>query len=186
MKFININLLFLLICFSFVSIAHGEEATLSEIMVSTTGGDLSISFKVIDCFTEDMKAAIDNGIRTTFTFFVELNENRDYWWDRGIADVKASHEIQYDSLKKIYTIFMSEHAGEPLVVSDFEKAKDAMSRISNLHVAKLTNLTKGERYQVRMMAELDKIRLPFYLHYVFFFLSLWDFNTDWYTVDFIF
>jgi len=37
-----------------------------------------------------------------------------------------------------------------------------------------------------MMAELDKIRLPLYLHYVFFFLSLWDFETDWYAVDFLF
>jgi hypothetical protein len=28
--------------------------------------------------------------------------------------------------------------------------------------------------------------LPFYLHYVLFFLSFWDFETDWYTVDFIY
>jgi hypothetical protein len=35
-----------------------------------------------------------------------------------------------------------------------------------------------------MMAQLDKIRLPFYLHYVLFFVSLWDFETDWYAVDF--
>ena len=35
-----------------------------------------------------------------------------------------------------------------------------------------------------MMAELNKIQLPLYLHYVFFFLSLWDFETDWHSVDF--
>lgn len=167
------------------SYAYAEDATLSEIMVSTTQSHLSISFKVTNCFTEDMKAAIENGIRTTFTFFVDLEEARGFWWDRNIADVKVSHEIHYDSLKKVYTIFMSEQSGQPVVVSDFEKAKDVMSRISDLQVAELAKLTRGKRYQVRMMAELDKIRLPFYLHYVFFFLSLWDFKTDWYTVDFI-
>jgi len=45
-------------------------------------------------------------------------------------------------------------------------------------------LKKGKRYQLQMMAQLDRIRLPFHLHYVLFFLSLWDFETDWYAVDF--
>jgi len=34
------------------------------------------------------------------------------------------------------------------------------------------------------MAELDKLELPLYLHYIFFFLYLWDFKTDWHAVDF--
>jgi hypothetical protein len=29
-------------------------------------------------------------------------------------------------------------------------------------------------------AKLDKVRLPLYMEYVFFFVSLWDFETDWY------
>ena len=174
------------ISISLVSQARGEQAALSEIMVNTTEGHLSISFKVTNCFTEHMKAAIENGIRTTFTFFVDVDEARDLWWDKSIASLKVSHEIHYDSLKKVYSIVMSEQSGQPVKVSDFKKAKEVMTRISDLKVAELSCLTKGKRYQVRMMAELDKIRLPFYLHYVFFFLSLWDFNTDWYTVDFIY
>jgi len=39
---------------------------------------------------------------------------------------------------------------------------------------------------LRVKAELEKVRLPLYLHYVLFFVSLWDFETDWYTVDFIY
>ena len=35
-------------------------------------------------------------------------------------------------------------------------------------------------------AELEKVRLPLYLHYVLFFVSLWDFETDWFTIDFIY
>ena len=40
--------------------------------------------------------------------------------------------------------------------------------------------------QIRAKAELSKLTLPFFLHYVFFFVSLWDFETDWYTIDFIY
>jgi len=35
-------------------------------------------------------------------------------------------------------------------------------------------------------AELNKLTLPFHLHYVLFFVSLWDFETDWYTIDFVY
>ena len=55
--------------------------------------------------------------------------------------------------------------------------------VDDAHIM-VSNLEKGGRYQLRMMAELDKIILPLYLHNVLFFLSLWDFETDWYTIDF--
>jgi hypothetical protein len=73
-----------------------------------------------------------------------------------------------------------------IFIKDFDKAKERMSEISGLRVADLQELQAGTRYQIRMMVELDKIRLPFYLHNVFVFLSLWDFETDWYAVDFTF
>jgi hypothetical protein len=131
-----------------------------------------------------MKKAIDNGINTTFTFYIELYEIRDLWWDRQIADLSVSHHIKYDNLKKVYTVTLSEKDNKVFYVEDFDKAKKLMSEIRGFGITRLHNLQKGKRYQVRMMAELDKITLPFYLDYVFFFLSLWDFETDWYTVDF--
>jgi hypothetical protein len=59
-----------------------------------------------------------------------------------------------------------------------------MADIDNLKVVSLDSLEKGVQYQIKAKAKLDKLTLPFYLHYVFFFLSLWDFETDWYTVSF--
>jgi len=56
--------------------------------------------------------------------------------------------------------------------------------VKGLKVAPLQRLVKGNKYQLRVKAELQKVRLPLNLHYVLFFLSLWDFDTDWYTVDF--
>jgi hypothetical protein len=35
-------------------------------------------------------------------------------------------------------------------------------------------------------AKLDKVRLPLGMEYVFFFVSLWDFETDWYKQRFMF
>jgi uncharacterized protein DUF4390 len=161
-----------------------EEARIKDIAVINSWDHCILSFSVTGCFTEEMKKAIDNGIDTTFTFYIELYEIRTFWWDRQIADLSVSHNIKYDNLKKVYMVTLSEKGDKVFYVEDFDEAKKLMSAIRGLGITRLHNLQQGKRYQVRMMAELDKITLPFYLDYVFFFLSLWDFETDWYKVDF--
>ncbi|MCD4717547.1 MAG: DUF4390 domain-containing protein [Desulfobacterales bacterium] len=161
-----------------------EEARIKDIAVINSWDHCILSFSVTGCFTEEMKKAIDNGIDTTFTFYIELYEVRKLWWDRQVADLSVSHSIKYDNLKKVYMVTLSEKDDKVFYVEDFDKAKKVMSEIKGFGITRLHNLQKGKRYQVRMMTELDKITLPFYLDYVFFFLSLWDFETDWYTVDF--
>jgi len=178
-----------LLIFLFISLfssrpALAAEARLTDIVVTNTRDYLLAYFSVVDCFTEDMGRAIDNGVSTTFTFFVKLYEVRNWWWDRSIADLKVSHEIKYDSLKKVYIVRLSSRDNKVIYVKDFDEAKKLMSEIVGLKVTELRNLQRGDHYQISMMAELETIRLPFYFHYVFFFLSLWDFETDWYTVDF--
>ena len=164
--------------------AFASDARLTDIVITNTQDYLLAYFSVTDCFTENMKRAIDNGVSTSFTFFVKLYEVRNWWWDKGLADLKVSHEIKYDNLKKVYIVRLSSKDYKVVYVKDFDKAKKLMSEIVGLKVTELRNLQRGNHYQISMMAELDKIRLPFYFHYVFFFLSLWDFETDWYAVDF--
>ncbi|MFH1489592.1 MAG: DUF4390 domain-containing protein [Pseudomonadota bacterium] len=163
---------------------RAEEAHLSDIVVTNTRDHLLLYFSVNDCFTPELNQAIESGINTSFTFFVELFEKRDLLWDKKIADREISHSIKYDNLKEIYEVRLSEKGNKAVVVKDFDEAKKLMSEVVALEVSSLNRLRKGGHYRIRMMAELDKIKLPFYLHYVLFFLSLWDFETDWYTVDF--
>jgi hypothetical protein len=164
--------------------AMAKEAYLSDFVVTNTRDHLLIYFKVNNCFTPEMNNAIESGIETTFTFFVQINEKRDLIWDKKIADLEVNHSIKYDSLKKTYTVRFSEDNNREVTARTFEEAKKLMAEIVALKVVPMHQLKKGKRYQLQMMAQLDKIRLPFYLHYVFFFLSLWDFETDWYAVDF--
>jgi hypothetical protein len=45
-------------------------------------------------------------------------------------------------------------------------------------------MQKEATYQIRMKAELSKVNLPLFFRYIFFFVSLWDFETDWQKVTF--
>ncbi len=177
-------LLFTLLWVAWAAPATAKEAYLSDFVVTNTRDHLLVYFTVNNCFTPEMNNAIESGIETTFTFFVQLYEKRDLIWDKKIADLEVNHSIKYDSLKKTYSVRFSEDNSREVTARTFEEAKKLMAEIVALRVVPMHQLRKGKRYQLQMMAQLDKIRLPLYLHYVFFFLSLWDFNTDWYAVDF--
>ncbi|MBW2609151.1 MAG: DUF4390 domain-containing protein [Deltaproteobacteria bacterium] len=164
--------------------AQAKNASLSDITVTNNEDHLIVNFKVNDCFTTEINRAIESGIDTTFTFFFKLYEEQGFLWNRKVADLKVSHSIKYDNLKKHYELRLSKDGNQAVIVKDFDKAKKLMADVVALKVTSLSNLEKGTSYQLWMMAELDKIRLPFYLHNVFFFLSLWDFETDWYINDF--
>ena len=51
------------------------------------------------------------------------------------------------------------------------------------YVAQTVAVQPDSTYRLRVKAELNKVRLPFYLHYVLFFVSLWDFETEWHEIE---
>jgi hypothetical protein len=166
--------------------AYGQDARLKNIIVTNTRDDLLIYLVVEGAFTEKMESAVASGVATTFSFFVNLYQTRRLWFDREIVDLKITHAIKYDNLKKEYVIHRSWDDDAPKIVKSFAEAKKLMTEIDSLKVVPLERLEKGKRYQIRTKAQLSKLTLPFYLHYVLIFVSLWDFETDWYTIDFIY
>ncbi len=167
--------------------AWGKDARVTDVIVTNTRDDLILYFRVQGCFTEDLQQAILNGVPTTFTFLASLDQVRSFWKDKNLARLEIRHTVKYNNLKNEFVITRSEHSDKPVIVNTLSEAKAIMAEVENLRIAKLESFEKNHRYQVSVKAELSKITLPFYLHYVFrFFLFLWDFETDWYTTDFIY
>lgn len=164
-----------------------EEAMLKDITVTNTKDQLVVFFEIEGCFTEEMEEAILKGIPTTFTYLFQLDRVRSWWPDKEIAEFEFTRTIKFNNMKGEFTITIEGPGGAKptdTTVKDFAKAKWLMARVEKFPLVGLDKLEKGESYQLRIKAELEKVRLPLYLHYVFFFVSLWDFETDWYTVDF--
>jgi hypothetical protein len=113
-----------------------------------------------------------------------LNRVKNFWFDGEIADIEVTHTIEYDNLKKEFTVSRSWEGNNTRVTKSFTEAQTLMTEISSLKIIPLSKLEKGMQYQLRVKAEFSKKTLPLYLHYVLFFVSLWDFETDWYTIDF--
>jgi hypothetical protein len=108
------------------------------------------------------------------------------WFDKAIADIEIANSIKYNNLKKEFVVERSWENGRIRTAQSLQEAQKLMSDVDGLKIIHLDKLAKGRQYQVKAKAQLSKLTLPFYLHYVFFFVSLWDFETDWYTIDFIY
>lgn len=162
-------------------------ARFEEMRISNLGDDLVVYLKVRGAFRDEMKEAVMSGVKTTFFFLITLRKVRNFFPDETIANITLTHTLKYHSLRNEFVVRRSweeDETGEGEVVKTFEEARRRMSEIDNIALIPLNMLKSGERYQLRAKAEMGKVTLPFYLHYVLFFVSMWDFETDWYTVDF--
>jgi hypothetical protein len=162
-----------------------QEARLTRITLSNTRDDLLLYFKLEGAFTEKMQEAILSGVPASFSYYISLYRVRNWWYDKEITDIELTHTIKYDNLKNEFTVKRPWKNADPVVTQSLEEAQRLMTEIDSLKVYPLSGLEKGRQYQIRAMAEVSKITLPLYLHYVLL-LSIWDFETDWYTIDFIF
>ena len=179
-------ILLLILLFVVPHAGFAQDAILTNITVSNTRDDLLLYLNLEGAFREEMKNAILSGVPATFSFFAKLNRTRNFWFDQTIADIEVTHTIVYDNLKKEFTIKRSWKEDNPEITKSFKEAQKWMTETNSLKLIPLNRLKKGEQYQLRVKAEVSKKTLPFYLHYILFFVSLWDFETDWYAIDFIY
>ncbi|NIW16356.1 DUF4390 domain-containing protein, partial [Candidatus Bathyarchaeota archaeon] len=81
----------ILIAVQWAAPALAEKAYLSDIVITNVEGNLLVYFTVKECFTQEMNNAIENGIETTFTFFVKLYEKIELSFDKKITDLEVKH-----------------------------------------------------------------------------------------------
>jgi hypothetical protein len=167
-----------------VIVQADSDPVLTNIKLANTRDDLLTYFEIKNAFTEKITRAVQNGIPTTFSFYISLYKTSDTWVDKKIADLEITSSIKYNSLKQEYAVVRPWKNEKPSVTQSFEEAKTWMTNIDNLAVIALNHLVKGEKYQIRIKAKLARVTLPFSLHYVFFFVSFWDVETDWYLINF--
>jgi hypothetical protein len=163
---------------------RADESTING-FVTNNATHLLVYARVTNCFTKDMDAAILAGVPTTFTFLMELYQERPRWLDKKLARLTVRHTIKYDNVKRLFYVY-SDSDKDPTSFQDYESAKRAMADLNGFPVASMNSLKRNEYYYVRMKAKLDKVRLPLHMEYVFSFVSLWDFETDWYREGFFY
>lgn len=169
----------------FPNTGSAENAAIRDLLVTNNASHLLVYARVTNCFTKEIEAAILAGVPTTFTFLLELFQERSGWWDKKLVQTTLRHTIKYDNVKRLFHVSV-EGEKEAATFPDFESAKRVMADLNGVPLFPLKGLKKNEYYYVQSKVKLDKVRLPFRLEYLFFFVSLWDFETGWHREGFFY
>lgn len=66
-----------------------------------------VSFSLNDGFTDEVRAAIQSGLKTTFTYAAELRLDVPGWVDRTMGTASATSSVEFDNLTRRYTLTRS-------------------------------------------------------------------------------
>jgi hypothetical protein len=157
---------------------------ITDIIVTTSDTHLLLFGELRNSLTKEMVDGLHSGIPITFSFFVELEENKPNWLDEELAVFSFSHNLSFDTLKNIYVVETEENNNKKSTAATLDEAAQIMNEINGLRIIELERLRPEGTYRIRMKADLYKKTLPMSLHTIIPFISWWDLNTDWYTVEF--
>ncbi len=163
--------------------AEEKEPSIGAIVISVTADHLLFFATVTHCFTDEMLEGVRNGIPLTFRFDIRLNKTHKNWFDSELIEHKINHTLSYNPIKEEYQVAFAEK-DRPEVTRSLEEAKKMMVDINGLKLYPLKEVEVGSQYSLEIKATLVENTFPLSMHSIIPFTSLWNFETDWRTVEF--
>lgn len=139
-----------------VSSAAFLSAEILRIIPLVRDGTVLISFSMPDGFTDDVRAAIRSGLRTTFTYTVDLRAEVPAWVDRTIASAVVSTAVQYDNLTRRHTVVraLDGRTEQAQVTESDAEVRQLVTTIDRLALFRTVRLEPNREYYVRVRAEV--------------------------------
>lgn len=95
----------------------------------------------------------------------------------------VNHTLSYDPIKQEYQVAFSEK-DRPETTRSLEEAKKMMAELHEIKLLPLSKLLTTEKYALHIKTTLAENTLPLSIHSIIPLFSLWNFETDWRTVEF--
>jgi hypothetical protein len=113
-----------------------------------------VTFELADGFTDEVKAAIHSGLKTTFTYTVELRLEVPAWVDRTIATTVVSNSVEFDNLTRRSTIvrLIDGRVDQKETTEDENLVRQWMTSFRTLPLFRTSALQANREYYVRVSA----------------------------------
>ena len=117
-------------------------------------GTVYVTFDLASGFTEDVRAAIQSGLKTTFTYDVELRLDVPGWVDRTVGTSTVTATVEYNNLLRRYTLtrVVDGRQDEPEQVDSEGKVRQWMTNLKGLPLFDTRILEANRDYYVRVRA----------------------------------
>jgi hypothetical protein len=126
------------------------------LVVSQEGGQLVVSFRLINAFDSFAKERAESGLPTRFEYEMRLVRGRKWWFDRKLKK-RLEVEARYNAATMDYRVSyrLEGKLVDTRVVREIPELKRAMTEIDSLPVFELDNPLAGERpVALRVRGEL--------------------------------
>lgn len=163
-----------------------QKASIKELTATTSESHILLFGTLDNSFNPEMIETLHSGIPLRFSFFVEVYKKAENWPEEQILLRKFQHVMTYDTLKEFYRITLEEDNNRIVSYKSLAEAQKVINEINGARVLELSQLIPNNLYKLKIRAELYQKTLPLSLHNVLPFLSWWDVETDWHSIEFKF
>jgi hypothetical protein len=113
-----------------------------------------VSFELTDGYTSDVNDAVKSGLKTTFTFTVDLRQHVPAWVDRTLATSVVTNTVQYDNLTRRATLVrtVDGQVDDMQTTNDEATIKRWMTTLQKEPLFRTAELEQNREYYVRVRA----------------------------------
>ncbi len=117
-------------------------------------GNVLVTFQLTEGFTEQVRDAIRSGLKTTFTFDVELRLAVPAWVDRTIATSVVTNSVEYDNLTREARLLRTRdgRTEKQEATADDGVIREWMTGFYRMPLFRTTILEPNREYYVRVVA----------------------------------
>jgi hypothetical protein len=144
---------------------RAQEQDTIRIVPLARDGQLLVSFQVAGGYTDAVRDAIHSGLRTTFTYEVELRLAVPAWIDRTIAATVISNTVEYDNLTRRHMVVrtIDGRTTRDEVTEDEDLVQSLMTTLAQEPLFATAALEPSREYYIRVQATAVRARNASYL-----------------------
>ena len=133
----------------------GRAAESLRIVPINSDDRLVVSVELNDGYTDEVRQAIASGLRTTFTYDIELRMVVPGWVDRTVATSSVTLSDQYDNLTRRHTLsrVIDGRIDDTAVTEDDAAVRQWLTHLTRIPIVRTTRLDANRDYYVRISAQ---------------------------------
>jgi hypothetical protein len=132
----------------------GYAAETLRIVPITSDDSVVVSIELSDAYNNDIRQAIASGLRTQFTYDIELRMIVPAWVDRTIASAVVNISDQYDNLTRRHTLsrLVDGRVQDTITTEDEAVVRQWLTTLTRLPLCETSKLDPSRDYYVRISA----------------------------------
>ena len=133
----------------------GRAAETLRIVPIASNESVEVSVELSDGYTDEVRRAIARGLRTTFTYNIDLRMLVPGWVDRTVATSTVSLSDHYDNLTRRHTLsrVIDGRTDETTVTEDDAIVRQWLTTVTRLPIVRTSKLDAARDYYVRISAQ---------------------------------